>query len=71
MENHHLHWIFPLNILIFHSYVSHYQRVSDTIDWAAVFCDRFLENQKIHNDFEAFEELDGCQCLGLDKSETK
>lgn len=25
----------------------------------------FLENQKIHNDFEAFEELDGCQLVSF------
>ena len=30
MENHRLEWIFPLKIVIFHSYVSHYQRVQVT-----------------------------------------
>ena len=31
MEDHHLDWIFPLRIVIFHSYVSHYQRVLSNV----------------------------------------
>ena len=26
MENDHLEWIFPLKIVVFHGYVSHYRR---------------------------------------------